>query len=78
MNSCALPPIILNSYGLLDQPYQAAPSAIEQGVVRFTPLLDGHPVVYGNGQNPGNMEWISVQVNAAGQVSRVMYSQQTF
>ena len=68
----------LNSFGLLDQPYQAEPSAIEQGVVRFTPLLDGHRVIYGNGQNPGNMEWISVQVNPSGQVSLVMYSQQHF
>ena len=68
----------LTAYGLLDQPYQAEPSAIEQGVVRFTPLLEGHPVIYGNGQNPGNFEWISVQVNSAGQVSRVMVSQQTF
>jgi len=66
----------LNRYDLLDQPYAAAPSAIEQSVVRFTPLIEDRPVMYGNGQNPGNMEWISVQVNADGQVSQVMYSQQ--
>ena len=68
----------LTSYGLLDQPYRASDSPIELGVVHFTPLLDNHPVIYGNGQNPGNMEWISVQVNAAGQVSRVMVNQQRF
>jgi hypothetical protein len=68
----------LNSQGLLDLPYQASPSAIEQGVVLFTPLLDGYPLVYGNGQNPGNMAWISVQVNPAGEVSQVMYNGQRF
>lgn len=68
----------LNRYGLLDQPYQASDAPIEPGVVVFTPLLEQRRVIYGNGQNPGNLEWISVQVNAQGEVSRVMFSQQRF
>jgi hypothetical protein len=68
----------LNDYGLLDQSYRATPAPIERGVVIFTPLLEGRPLVYGNGQNPGNMEWISVQVDSDGLVNRVMYSQQHY
>jgi hypothetical protein len=68
----------LNRYGLLDLPYRAEPAPVEPSTVVFTPLLDDRPVIYGIGENPGNLTWISVRVDATGQVSSALVSRQTF
>lgn len=68
----------LQAIGLLSVPYVAGKSETDLTQVRFAPLLDGYPVVFGIGVNPGLWGWINVTVNADGAVSQVDYSNHNF
>ncbi len=67
----------LEEHGLLNFPYRA--EALESGDgIRFLRLLDGYPVIYGIGDNPGLMEWIRASVNNTGEITEIDYSNAEF
>jgi hypothetical protein len=68
----------LSPLGILDMPYRAEPMETERGMVAFTPLLDGYPVIQEIGVDRGNIGWIDVKVTPPGQVSQVQYSHHDF
>ncbi|HLF87978.1 MAG TPA: LysM peptidoglycan-binding domain-containing protein, partial [Anaerolineales bacterium] len=68
----------LNAHGLLIFPYRAEPSPTDPNGVRFVQLLDGVPLNYGIGENPGLMEWITVSVDPAGLIHSLFHSRHTF
>ena len=68
----------LQPLGILDLPYRTQPLETERGVVAFTPLIDGYPVVQEIGVDRSNIGWIDVKVNAPGQVTQVEYSDHDF
>lgn len=64
----------LNAHGLLDYPYRVEPSATDPNGVRFVELLDGIPLVYGVGKNPGMIERINISIDPDGQISSLFHS----
>ena len=68
----------LTRLGLLGYPYRAEPDLSDPNAVRFVQLLDGLPLVYGLGMNPGLLEWITVSVDQDGQVSELYHSLHDF
>ena len=67
----------LEEHGLLDFPYRAELLEAGDGV-RFLRLLDGYPVIYGIGNNPGLSEWIRASVNNNGAITEIDYSNAEF
>lgn len=68
----------LNVLGLLSFPYRAEPDLSDPNGVRFVQLLDGLPLVYGLGMNPGLLEWVTVIVSPAGSVTQLYHSLHDF
>lgn len=67
----------LEKRGLLKFPYRA--ETLESGDgVRFSRLLDGFPVIYGIGNNPGLLEWIRASVNSNSEITEIHYSNAEF
>ena len=64
----------LNAHGLLDYPYRAEPSETDPHGVRFVELLDGIPLVYGIGKNPGLIERINISIRPDGKISSLFHS----
>ncbi len=70
----ALAEEFLNAHNLLDYPYRAEPSITDPNGVRFVELLDGIPLVYGVGKNPGMIERINISIDPDGQISSLFHS----
>jgi hypothetical protein len=70
----ALAEDFLNAHSLLDYPYRAEPSETDPNGVRFIELLDGIPLVYGVGKNPGMIERINISIDPDGQISSLFHS----
>ena len=67
----------LEEHNLLSFPYRA--ESLEGGDgIRFSRLLDGYPVIYGIGNNPGLLEWIRASTNNAGEITEIDYSNAKF
>lgn len=64
----------LNAHSLLDYPYRAEPSETDPNGVRFVELLDGIPLLYGVGKNPGMIERLNISIDPNGQISSLFVS----
>ena len=68
----------INPLRLLDQPYRVESMASERMGVKFVPLLDGHPVLYGIGVNRNLLEWINATLKSDGSIDQLGHSPQIF
>jgi hypothetical protein len=68
----------LQAHDLLDHPYRVAGVDVQPGMVDLLPELEGRPVIFGIGDQPGGSGWASVELSADLQPSAAYYTRQQF